>query len=345
MAAGFTENNTFHEVMGQSGKEMHLFFSDGFCSFIPEEYKDIPLCRWKDSFRMPWGLPFPMDDFLNAANMVEDADRLWDLVPLWADGEHFSVDGNDRNSVCLMVPKYPENDSIRPAVIICPGGAYEELAFMGEGIKTAKRLEDAGYRTFILSYRYSPNRYPAPQMDLALAIQHVRANAQHYLIDPNDLMILGYSAGGHLCASTTALRDEIAKDLADEMEEVRPDLAESYRDISIRPDQVCLCYPVISFLSECHERSFENLSGGKEELREHLSIEKQVDPDFPRTFIWACEDDSMVPPSNAVRMGKALEEKKVPFMLKMYPQGEHGCSLGIGTSAEGWVDDMLKFMR
>jgi hypothetical protein len=32
-------------------------------------------------------------------------------------------------------------------------------------------------------------------------------------------------------------------------------------------------------------------------------------------------------------------------MLKMYPQGEHGCSLGIGTSAEGWVDEMLKFMR
>jgi hypothetical protein len=70
MAAGFTENNTFHEVMGQSGKEMHLFFSDGFCSFIPEEYKDIPLCRWKDSFRMPWGIPFPMDDFLNAASRI-----------------------------------------------------------------------------------------------------------------------------------------------------------------------------------------------------------------------------------------------------------------------------------
>ena len=111
----------------------------------------------------------------------------------------------------------------------------------------------------------------------------------------------------------------------------------------MRPDKVCLCYPVISFLSEDHEPSFQALTGGDESLREHLSIEKQVDPDYPKTFIWTCADDSLVPPSNASRMAEALEAQKVPHKFCLYPQGEHGCFLAVGTSAEGWVDEMLDF--
>jgi acetyl esterase/lipase len=341
MTQTITMKNSLRELLDQAGPGMTLFLPDSLLAFIPEDKQTIPMEEWADSFLMPWGLPFPAADFVEDANMLLNSDRYWDMIPLW-DQEHFCICSNDIHSVSLMVPKCAL-EGVRPAALICPGGGYENISFHSEGLLTAKRLEKAGYRTFILNYRYSPNRWPAPQLDLALAIRYLRANAAELCINPDDLMILGYSAGGHLCASTAALRDELADILEKELEEKRPDLAESLQGISIRPDKVCLCYPVISFLKEDHEPSFQALTGGDESLREHLSIEKQVDPDYPKTFVWTCADDSLVPPSNASRMDAALTEQKVPHKFCLYPQGEHGCSLGTGTSAEGWMDEMLQF--
>lgn len=62
---------------------------------------------------------------------------------------------------------------------------------------------------FILSYRIQPNTYPQCQMDLALAIMHVRAHARQYGIDENRILVVGASAGGHLCASTAMLHEEL----------------------------------------------------------------------------------------------------------------------------------------
>ena len=274
--------------------------------------------------------------------MVAEGDRIWDLIPLWHND--LTADSNDLHSVFLMRLKNMPS-GVRPAVIICPGGGYEFLSFDYEGIRIARRMEEAGYRAFILNYRVSPNHYPAPQLDLMCAIKHIRANAERYQISEDGLLILGFSAGGHLCASAAALYRELEPRFAEEMERTRQNDAAAYRAVSARPDAVCLAYPVISFRAEQHEDSFRCLTGGDEALRDALSIETRVTSDFPKTFIWTCADDLLVPPSNAERMARALEAKQVPHRFIMYPQGGHGCDLGAGTSAEGWVDEMLRFMR
>ena len=345
MKKHFTMDNSTMEIQEQSDPEMGLYLLPQLVELIPEEYRDKPMKDWIDSYLMPWGFPLNGQGIIDDANMLIDADQHRELIPLWAEDD-FTVTSNDLHSVCLIVLKdgQPDTEEIRPCVIVVPGGGYENIAFHDEGFATARRLEAAGYRPFILNYRYSPNRYPEPQLDLALAIRYLRANADTYRIDPENLMILGYSAGGHLCASTAALRSEIDQKLTEELEKHRPDLADITRGISIRPEKVVLCYPVISFLDEDHEPSFQALTGGDESLREHLSIEKQVDPDYPKTFVWTCADDSLVPPSNAARMAEALKAQNIPYMLKVYPTGEHGCNVGDGTSAEGWMDEMLAFM-
>ena len=345
MKKPFTLENTILEIQEQAGPEMKLYLLPQIVDLIPEEYRNQPMKDWIDSYLMPWGFPLNGQAIIGDANMLLDPERHRELIPLWT-ADDFTVTSNDLHSVCLIVLKddLPDTDDTRPCVIVVPGGGYENIAFHDEGFTTARRLKAAGYRPFILNYRYAPNRYPLPQLDLALAIRYLRANAEKYKIDPDNLMILGYSAGGHLCASTAALRDEIDQKLNEELEKYRPDLAESTRGISIRPDKVVLCYPVISFLAEDHEPSFQALSGGDESLRDHLSIENQVDPDYPKTFVWTCADDSLVPPSNAVRMSEALKARNIPSMLKVYPTGEHGCSVGDGTSAEGWMNEMLDFM-
>lgn len=71
--------------------------------------------------------------------------------------------------------------------------------------------------------------------------------------------------------------------------------------------------------------------------------ERHVSRNYPKAFVWACEDDSLVPASNAKRFGEALEKQGIEHVLKVYPQGEHGCGLAYGMSAQGRMEEMLSF--
>lgn len=357
----FTTNNTLNEILDSlSDVRTKAYFNLGmpveFIDLVPEKLRNCSLAEIKEQFIMPWGLPYPAEDVARTVNFAEDmaAQKKYGIIPLWEEEQgEFVPDPteNGKKSVFLltlhkeMIPDTMEMEEKRPAVIICPGGGYETLSFIGEGTSMAERFEAAGYFPFILRYRVSPVRYPDPQKDLALAIKYVRANAERYHIDPDRLMLMGSSAGGHLCASLTALYDEIDKVLLNDLEKSVPKLAEKYRGISIRPDRLCLNYPVISFEKEAHEGSFQALTGGDEKLRGKLSVEKHISKDFPKTFVWACEDDQLVPVSNTKRMGEALEHQKIPYAVKIYPTGGHGCGLASGTSAAGWFDEMLRFME
>ena len=116
-----------------------------------------------------------------------------------------------------------------------------------------------------------------------------------------------------------------------------PALYEKYQGVPVRPDMVCLGYPVINFEKDCRNECYMALSGGDESLREKLTAELPVGADYPKTFIWACEDDAMVPYTSAVWMGEALNRAGVPSLLRLYPTGGHGCGTAAGSSAEPWM--------
>lgn len=348
----FTKNHSIEDILKTDDlrKYIGILFPVMLCDMVPESYKNVPLAVVEQKVKMPWGAPFLADDLVRAANHLEEIiyDRSYEFIPLWKEesADRFlpEVEKNSKESVCLMTSNVFTKRE-KPAVIICPGGGYEVISMYAEGLQMAERMEDAGYKAFILNYRVSPNRYPKPQMDLGMAIKYVRANAEKYHIDPNQIMVIGSSAGGHLCASMTLYSDEIERLLMEELKEEEPHLADRYEGISIKPDKICLNYPVISFMEEAHEPSFHALTGTKENLRNKLSVEMHVDNSYPQTFVWACEDDELVPSSNAIRMDKALEDAGVLHELKIYPAGGHGCGLAEGTSAEGWMDEMLIFMH
>lgn len=210
-----------------------------------------------------------------------------------------------------------------------------------EGIQLAQRMErDGGYKAFILNYRMHPNKYPLPQIDLAMAVMHVRAHAADYGIDPDRMIVLGSSAGGHLCASEAFLHESLKTEILRELPENRK---EKYQKISARPDGVGLLYPVVSFLSEYHEGSFLNLTGGKSELKEKLSVELHIGTDYPVTYAFANADDGCVPASNTIRLGEAFEKAGVPHLCQIYPSGDHGIGLGYDHSCREWSENMLRF--
>ena len=91
----------------------------------------------------------------------------------------------------------------RPAVIICGGGGFTHIA-PHEQDPVAFAFLDRGYQAFVLNYVTSATgdvSFPHPQADLAKMVATVRANADEWHVDPKRVCIVGFSAGGMICAS------------------------------------------------------------------------------------------------------------------------------------------------
>ena len=126
----------------------------------------------------------------------------------------------------------------RPAVIICGGGAFTHIA-PHEQDPVAFAFLDHGYQAFVLNYVTSSTgdvSFPHPQADLAKMVATVRANADEWHVDPKRVCVVGFSAGGMICASlATQWKTGPFAALAG----ARPD--------DIRPDAVVLGYPLLDF--------------------------------------------------------------------------------------------------
>lgn len=374
----FTLDDRFDEIMNTEpiGRSIGNLFPSCWTARITSEYAHYTMRQIQKKVTMEWGAPFFADAFVECANilMYTFLEKRFRFVPLWNEQETDWIphaDLNDAESVFLFtgnpkvdniafahtsgsgsIPPYPTNavpeekrkmEFNRPAVILCPGGGYEMLSSYTEGVLFAQRMErDGGYKAFVLNYRIRPNTYPLPQMDLAMAVMHIRRYAKEYGIDPQKILVIGASAGGHLCASEAFLH----RDLKDEILIMLPKCKkEPYQTIMACPDKIGLLYPVVSFLTEYHEGSWQSLTNGKEALREKLSVEQHITPDYPITYAFANQDDGCVPASNTLRLEESLKKAGVMHLCEIYPSGDHGVALGYDHSCREWSEHMLAFFE
>ena len=90
------------------------------------------------------------------------------------------------------------------AIIVIPGGGYGYKSMDGttnEGKDIAVSLNEAGISAFVLHYRSNPYEYPIPQLDVQRAVRFLRYHASEYGIDPKNICLLGFSAGGNQIGS------------------------------------------------------------------------------------------------------------------------------------------------
>ena len=71
-------------------------------------------------------------------------------------------------------------------------------ASQAEGYDIADMLVGVGYQCFVVNYRISPYTMQESATDLQRAIRYIRAHADDYGIDPEDIALVGFSAGGIL---------------------------------------------------------------------------------------------------------------------------------------------------
>jgi acetyl esterase/lipase len=249
------------------------------------------------------------------AKMVPPVQQEKVTLPLWeGTPPAMKIDDGFRPALttCLLKTEVPLG-----AVIVVPGGGYAGRA-EHEKWPIADFFNKAGLHAFVLDYRVSPHRHPEPLMDAQRAIRMVRQKAAEWKVKPDKIAILGFSAGGHLTASSGVFFEAGKSDSPDPVERV-----------SSRPDALVLCYPVISSKDFGHRGSFENLLGKEASETElaKMSLEDQVRDDTPPTFLWSTANDTAVPVENSFQFARSLRKKEIPFEMHIYPDGPHGLGL------------------
>lgn len=214
----------------------------------------------------------------------------------------------------------------RPAVIVCPGGGYSFRSDR-EAEPIAVRLLAQGIHVFVLEYSVAPSRYPSAALELAASVRLVRRNAALFGVQPDQIYIMGFSAGGHLCATLGTLWNTPLFEQA----------LGVGKESSWRPNGMLLCYPVITMGEYTHQGSRDSLLGpdAPVTLRDALSLEKGVTVQTVPAFLWHTYEDGAVPVENVLLFATALRKAAVPFELHIYEKGGHGLSLCDATTAQG----------
>ena len=219
---------------------------------------------------------------------------------------------------------YLVNDGKKhPFAVICPGGGYGVVCTAGEGKPFAEKLNDLGYHAFVVCYRTKNKaRYPNPQQDLKRAVQEIFSRVEEWRLDTESWSVWGSSAGGHLVASYCTEKWGMPK-----------------------PTALVLVYPVISMGEHTHKGSRDNLLGknADSDMIKRLSVECQVDENYPPVYVWYGTADETVAPVNSKMLAEALGKAGVSCRIEEYEGIGHGAGLAKGTVAEGWFSSAVNF--
>ena len=193
------------------------------------------------------------------------------------------------------------------AVIVCPGGGYNILAYDLEGTEIAGWLNKLGFTAFVLQYRI-PDKKEGALQDVQRAMRIVRNNPQKWNIDPEKIGVMGFSAGGSLSARASTLFNKKTYPPVDKSD-----------SLSCRPSFTMLIYP--AYLDQGPSLT--------------LTPELELSKDVPPIFIFQTADDPYG--NSALVMAGALRNAKLPVELHFLSTGGHGYGLRPGkVAAEIW---------
>ncbi len=225
----------------------------------------------------------------------------------------------------------------RAMVIVCPGGGYH-MCSDREAESIALQYNAMGYHAAVLYYSIAPAVFPTAMAELGQAVAECRKHAAQWHIDPDSIIINGFSAGGHLAASYSVNWDT----------QWFRTFVDAGSDL-LKPNGLILGYPVI-LAGETEFESCKSLFGeAYPQGLENAEIIGKMTQDFPRTFIWTTFEDDLVSVQHSLALAQALAQHKIPAELHAFEKGPHGLALsnritertdgfGINHAAEKWID-------
>lgn len=209
-------------------------------------------------------------------------------------------------------------------VLVFPGGGYGGLAWDHEGVKVCEWLGEQGIHAFLVKYR-TPRREGLDKHHVALqdaqrAIRLVRSRATSYGVAPDQIGVLGFSAGGHLAALVSSPLEGQSYEPIDDHDRVSP-----------KADFAMLIYP-----------AYTTTGMGNDEV-DPMLLPKA--PGVP-TFIAAAADDQYTR-GQYFWVARHLQAK-TPLAYHVYETGAHGKGIDDGPYAFAqwprecarWLEDL-----
>ncbi|KQM67687.1 alpha/beta hydrolase [Sphingomonas sp. Leaf17] len=263
-----------------------------------------------------------------------------ETVRLWPGRAAGATDDSAGQTPTVTIVRPQRGQANGAAVIVAPGGGYVELAGNIEGRQVADWFASRGITAFVLKYRIGPTaRLPIPLLDGARAIRFARANATRLGLDPTRIGMIGFSAGGHLAATTAATASPGQPTSSDPVERA-----------SSRPDFLVLGYPWLEGTAiDAKGRSpYCTFAGGACDPRayEQYRPTRSVTAAMPPVFIFHTSNDPIVDARGITRFYDALQSRRVPVELHIFALGRHGSGLGGSDPALArWPELMEPWLR
>lgn len=208
------------------------------------------------------------------------------------------------------------------AVVICPGGGFNILAWDLEGTEVAKWFNSIGVTAAVVKYRVPTNRlkvpWQGPVQDTQRAISLLRSRSAELGLNPKRIGALGFSAGA-IAAARTGLMEKRTYRANDSVDKIA-------------------CKP--NFLVLVYAGGLSNAAGTG------LSSGLVVDKDTPPTFLVHAFDDHVALDHPMVLL-RALKKSNVPSELHVYDAGGHGYGLRRVNEfpVTSWPDRLQEWMN
>ena len=217
------------------------------------------------------------------------------------------TDDGKAEMVCFL----PQNPSGK-AIVGVPGGGYSVLSNGHEGMMASDWLNQQGIAYFVVNYRLPEGDRTKPISDVENGIRTVRDSAAVWGINPRDVGIMGFSAGGHLSSVISTLSPY----------EVRPDFTILFYPVISMDERVSHKWSCINFLGEegHNDPKLVNAYSTNQAVRRHLT---------PPACIISASDDRLVPfVTNGLEYYKAMRNAGNDCAMYVYPTGDHGFGFG-----------------
>lgn len=278
----------------------------------------------------------------------------WEEIPLWpgqppgrggvTGPEKLGVEGAGFGALSnIATPRmrvYRPVQANGAAVVVCGGGGYFRIQLWKESTPIARWLQQRGFTVFELIYRLPNDGWdaPAPFMDAQRAMKIVRTRAKEFGIDPRQIGIMGFSAGGHL-AGFTAFQPQRQLYAGSDM----------YEKASARPDFSVLLFPVVSLRKPYDTtRTRREIVGDKPDAKAEAawSLDTYASADAPPTIIFASADDKITPPGHGILLFEKLNAAGASAELHLFRDGGHGWGLGNPEQVlNQWPDMFVKWFE
>lgn len=216
----------------------------------------------------------------------------------------------------------PTLDVYRPhkpngvTLMICSGGGYSKLASGPLGIGSVDEFLKDGYTVCSLKYRLSPPSTDVVQdacMDGARAVRLIRSRSKEWKIDPEQIGMIGFSAGSNMILNLACKNDRGDPNAEDPLER-----------LSGHPD-----FMVLAALWHNHQKI----------------TDWAIHRNLPPALILSTRNDRIAPTQKAEEIAEAFRAVQVPVQLEIYDRGGHMAFNFPSPTAADWPQRFRKWIK